>query len=353
MMITSDDLDSIKYLPCLRSRRAELRGYSELHPETKQGLIPLVSLGKLGTISGVEQVLANVKRTFSKAFIDLNCNNNQVCSDYLSYLDPANNYSAWRDLFSADESFVPTAALAPGGNVRSFIRQIIEIEHKHGVVAIRSKNGAQDLAAMQSAISAVDDVNNVLLILDFGYLRGAIGPRQVEARRLISALRNTDPFARIAIVGSSYPRSVSAYGDQSGALEIEELELHAQIGGDSVAIYGDHSSIYPEPFEPSISRFVPRIDYCLADSWIYRRYRDMNGVSGYVRCANSVLESPDWDPAFAQRSWGAAKIQEAAAGVPAGFAAPANWIAARVNMHIERQWMSTLIEDDNDIDIYG
>lgn len=350
MMITSDDLDSIKYLPCLRSRRAEMRGYSELNPETKQGLIPLVSIGKLGATSSVEQVLANVKRTFSKAFIDLNCNSNQVCADYESYLSSDNNYSEWRDLFSADENYVPTAVFAPGGNVRSFIRQVIEIERKHGVVAIRSKNGAQDLAAIQSAISAVDDVNNVLFIFDFGYVRGAISPREAEARRLISALRTIDSSARIALVGSSYPRSVAAYGEESGALEIEERELHAQVGGDAVAIYGDHSSIYPEPFEPSISRFVPRIDYCLADSWIYRRYRDRANVSGYVHCANSVLESADWDPAFAQRSWGAAKIQETAGGVPAGFAAPANWIAARVNMHIERQWMSTIVDEDNDVD---
>ncbi|HHK0243877.1 beta family protein [Pseudomonas aeruginosa] len=351
-MITSDDLDAIKYLPCLRSRRAEMRGYSELQADTKEGLIPLVSLGKLGTTSSAEQVLASVKRTFTKAFIDLNSNSNQICSDYLDYLDPENSYSAWRDLFHADESFVPTAILATNGNVRSFTRQIMEIERRHGVVAIRSKNGAQDLAAMQSAISAVDDVNNVLFILDFGYIRGAVAPRETEARRLISALRAIDPVARIAVVGSSYPRSVSAYGEEAGALEIEELELHAQIGGDAVAIYGDHSSIYPEPFEPSISRFVPRIDYCLADSWIYRRYRDLNGISGYIRCANSILESPDWDPAFAEHSWGAAKIQETAAGVPAGFAAPANWIAARVNMHIERQWLSMQIEDDDDLDAY-
>ncbi|MEE4618474.1 hypothetical protein V2K86_07520 [Pseudomonas alliivorans] len=349
-MITNDDLDSIKYLPCLRSRRAEMRGYSELSLEARQGLIPLVSIGKLGATSSVEQVFGSVKRTFDKAFIDLNCNSNQVCSDYESYLNSGKNYSQWRELFSANENYVPTAVFAPGGNVRSFIRQVIEIERTHGVVAIRSKNGAQDLAAIQSAISAVDDVNNVLFIFDFGYIRGAVSPREAEARRLISALRTIDSSARVALVGSSYPRSVAAYGEEFGALEIEERELHAQIGGDAVAIYGDHSSIYPEPFEPSISRFVPRIDYCLADSWIYSRYRDRDNISGYVQCANSILESADWDPAFAQRSWGAAKIQETVGGVPPGFAAPANWIAARVNMHIERQWMNTTVDEDNDLD---
>ena len=351
-MITTDDLDSIKYLPCFRSRRAEIRGYRELQQTTKDGLIPLISLGKLGQVNNVEQVLAAVKEAVPRAFIDLNSNTHQHCADFSNYLDPTSNYQAWRNLFSRDENFVPTAVLAAGANVRSFVRQVLDIESKHGVVAIRSKHGAHDLNTLQSAMAAVDDVNNILFILDYGYIRGAVTPRETEARRLISALRNVDSEARIAVIASSFPRAVSAYGEESGVLDIEERDLHAQIGGDAVAIYGDHSSIYPEPFEPSVSRFVPRIDYCLPDSWIYRRYREAEGVNGYIRCANSIIESPDWDPAFTAHSWGAQKILETTQTVPAGFAAPANWIAARVNMHIERQWIVARTEDDEDqIDI--
>lgn len=348
-MITSNDLDSIKYLPCFRSRRAELRGYKELRQATKDGVIPLISLGKLGTTSGVQQVLDAVKNIVPRAFIDINSYNHQHCADFSEYLNSAGNYAAWRGLFHGSENYVPTAVLEQGGNVRSFIRQVIEIERQHGVVAIRSRNGAHDLSALQAAISAVDDVNNILFVFDFGYVRGAIAPRESEARRLISALRTIDPIARVAVVGSSYPRSVAAYGEESGVLEIEERELHAQIGGDLVAIYGDHSSIFSEPFEPSISRYVPRIDYCLDDSWIYRRYRESAG--GYMQCARSIIQSPDWDPVFTQTSWGAAKIEETAVSVPAGFAAPANWIAARVNMHIERQYIVSQAGDEDDVDI--
>ena len=347
-MLTTDDLDGISYLPCIRSRRAELKGYKELRHETKNGLVPLVALGKLNQIDTVEGVLRSVKESIPKAFIDLNLHVHQHCSDATDYCNPGNNYSAWRSLFDRDENYVPVAVLPPDANVRSFVRQVVEIERSHGIVAIRSRNGAQDLATLQAAIAAVGDVNNVLFILDFGYIRGATAPRESEARRLISALRGVDPETRIALVASSFPRSVSAYGEESGVLDIEERDLHAQVGGQAVAIYGDHSSIYPEPFEPSRSRFVPRIDYCLTDSWIYRRFRDSD-QPGYVRCANAIVNSADWDPAFTAQSWGAQKIQEATAGVPAGFGAPANWIAARVNMHIERQFSASLEGDDEDV----
>jgi hypothetical protein len=94
---------------------------------------------------------------------------------------------------------------------------------------------------------------------------------------------------------------------------------------------------YPEPFEPSISRYVPRVDYCLDDAWLYERRRNDDG--GYVECARRLVGLPDWENAFADVAWGAQIIRDTARSdnVPAGFGSPANWIAARVNMHIERQ----------------
>jgi hypothetical protein len=190
---------------------------------------------------------------------------------------------------------------------------------------------------LQAALSAVDDVNNLLLVLDFGYVRPSLSAKEQEALRVISALRTIDETARVVVMSSSYPRAVSAFGDQRGTLEIIERDLHARIGGDDVAIYGDHAAIYPEPFEPSISRFVPRIDYCLEEAWLYERRRTDDG--GYVSCARSIVASPDWEEGFANAAWGANMIRQTArtGTVPAGFGSPSNWIAARVNMHIERQ----------------
>lgn len=336
-MITADDLERIKYLPVFRSRQAELKGFKEASEATRTALLPVVALGKLGQLDDVPRVLEKVREVVPRAFVDLHSNSYQTCSNHAEFGSPDKNYAAWRGLFPKNGNHIPVALMRPGGTARNFIRQVIAIENDYGVVVIRSRNGSHDLSSLQSALSAVDDVNNVLFVLDFGYIRGAVAPRETEARLLISALRNVDAEARIAVIASSFPRSVSAYGEESGTLDIEERDLHAQIGGDAVAIYGDHSSIYPEPFEPSKSRFVPRIDYCLDDSWIFRRYRDVVGTPGYQKCAQEIIASPDWDPAFAASSWGARMVAETSNGVPQGFAAPSNWIAARVNMHIERQ----------------
>ncbi|PVM74070.1 beta family protein [Caulobacter radicis] len=330
-------LDAITYLPCIRSRQAELKGYLELRQETKDLLHPIVGIGKLGRISQAGRVLEQVFAKVGRCFIDLHSAPGQTCDEWDQLCDHADNYRAWRELAGSIGGVTPVALLRDGATERPFIRQVLSIENDFGAVVVRSRQPAQDLSSLQAALAAIDEVNNLLIVLDFGYVRGALEPKAIEARRVISALRTTDPTARIAVVGSSYPRSVAVYGDRRGVLEIVERDLHAQLGGDDVSIYGDHGSIYPEHFEPTMSRWVPRVDYCLDNAWLYERRRDDEG--GYVECANAIVASADWDPAFVTQAWGAAKIFEAhnSGAVPAGFGAPANWIAARVNMHIERQ----------------
>lgn len=336
--MTPDDLDAIRYLPTIRSRQAELKGYSELRGGTKDQLRPLVSLGKLGKSDQPARILQSIREAIGdEGFVDLNTNPGQTCSGFDALRDPADNYGAWRALFAGDDVLTPVALLRDNATERPFVRQVLQIERDHGVVAIRSRRPAQELPMLQAALSAVDDVSNLLVVLDFGYVRPSLAAKEQEALRVISALRTIDDTTRIVVMASSFPKAVSAFGDQRGTLEILERDLHARIGGDDVAIYGDHAAIYPEPFEPSISRFVPRIDYCLEEAWLYERRRSDDG--GYVACARAIVASPDWEEEFAERAWGARMIRQTTqnGAVPAGFGSPSNWIAARVNMHVERQ----------------
>lgn len=349
-MLQPSDLDKIKYLPAIRTRHAELRGYRELKQPTKAELIPLLSLGKYGRINDPERILASAAEQIGgQFFLDLNTIQGQTCEGVEALCSPDDAYAAWRNFASSHPSAIPVAYLQDGSTERPFIQQVRRLERDHNVAVIRSRHPAHDLAALQAAMSAVDDVNNMLIILDFGYIRGAQDVRKAEALRLVTALRTIDPAVRIVLMSSSFPKAVSAYGDVNGTLEIIERDFHWQLGGDDVTIYGDHASIFPLPSEPTMSRWVPRIDYCLPLHWTYRRYRDDNG--GFARCAREITSSPDWDEEFCALSWGADIIRQTALAGEAleGFGAPANWIAARVNMHIERQLaLATAPADEDD-----
>lgn len=343
-------LDDITYLPAIRSRAAELRGYRELRAETRAALAPIVALGQMGNVKDPAKVRDNLNATLGPFFLDLNTYQNQRCEGWETLCDPTNAFENWREFAKGADSAVPVALLSANAKMRDFAQQVRAIEKTYSKVIVRSRQPATDLPLLQAAISSIDSVANLFVVLDFGYIRGSMDAREIEARRTITALRLVDDTVRIAVLSSSFPRSVVAFGETKGALDILERRFHQNLGGEDVAVYGDHCSIYPEPFEPTMSRFVPRIDYVTSSQWHYRRFRQEDG--GYTRCAQElVTKLPEWEPPFTSVSWGAAQIAETVrrGSPPEGFNAPANWIAARVNMHIERQQsLSTAIKEDDE-----
>ena len=331
------DLDQFRYVPALRTRMWEMRGYAEL-PEADKGLfLPVFSLCRYNQTRDVTGVAVKLQEAVAgRPFIlDLEQSAELGCGDAARLLDPANAFGAWR-AFAAAQPYALPAVLTPrGAPLREVVRQALAMERSFGRVVIRSRDFAADSRAMLAILGAVEDIANVMIILDFMYVRGRWQACALDAAEAINQLRTVDPSVRIVVMGSSYPRSAATYDDAGTVLQIEERLLHRQIGGDEAAIYGDHAAIFPEPFEPMPSRFVPRIDFPLPDAWVFRRVREDRG--GFIECARRITDLDDWDPELEDQVWGARKIAAAARGDVDRMQAPAPWIAVRVNLHLWRQ----------------
>lgn len=348
------DFDSYRYFPSLRSRQWEMRGYSELSPVDKDRIAPMVVLANHGRLKTIAEVSSRVESyTGGRShIIDLELSPIYACDECSQLSDPTGGFAAWRTFVDGRPNLVPTALFPPNAPSRDIVRQVILFEQSKGQVVLRSRSPSADLNTLLAILSAVESVNNLLVVLDFGYLRSRLKACVAEAASVINSLRAVDDTVRIVALGSSYPKSVAAYSDEGVALEIEERTLHSALGGDAVSIYGDYGSIHPEPFEPMQSRFVPRIDLALPDTWIFRRVRSDQG--GYAQCAKLITKLTDWDPKFADSNWGASKIAAAANDDLTQMNAPAPWIAARVNMHLWQQINYAVAPaSDEDDDIFG
>ncbi len=348
------DFDAYRYYPSLRTRMWEMRGYKELPNAEKDRLLPLIVLANHGRTKAVSDVFLKVDEALEgrPCIIDIEQSPIYACDECIALVNPSGGFSAWREFVGARQHVVPTALLPSDGPLREIVRQVMLLEQERGQVVVRSRSPAADLAALSAIMSAVDAVNNLLIILDFGYVRSRTKARTIEAANVINALREIDDAVRIVVLGSSYPKSAAAYDDSAAALEIEERAMHAALGGDAVAIYGDYASIHPEPMEPMQSRFVPRIDYPLPDAWVFRRVRADQG--GYEECARRIVSLVDWDPELINAGiWGAQKILSASQGDLTAMNTPGPWIAARVNMHIWQQlhYRDGLVATD-DVDIF-
>lgn len=349
------NFDQYRYYPSLRTRLWEMRGYRELRDEDKDALLPIFVLSSHGQTKGISEVQSKVDEALNgrTCIIDLEQSPFYSCDDCEALSDPAKGFEAWRNFFKNRQNLVPTALLPSGGPLREIVRQVMMFEQSAGQVVVRSRSPEADLPALSAIISAVDSVNNLLIVLDFGYVKTRSKAKAFEAANVINALRSVDDAARIVVMASSFPKSVAAYDDGAGRLEIEERGMHAALGGDAVAIYGDFGSIHPEPMQPMLARFVPRVDYPIADAWLFRRLRNDQG--GYQRCAELITQLVDWDPALVSRVWGAEQIDLAARGDLTKRSAPGPWIAARVNLHLWQQlhYRDGGIVEDDDFDIFG
>lgn len=348
------DFDSFRYFPSLRSRQWEMRGYSELTAADKDRVAPMIVMANHGRLKTTVEIGAKIDEYMEGRphILDLELSPIYSCDECAALADPQDGFAAWRTFLAGRDNVVPTALLPSNAPTRDVVRQVMLLERSKEKVVLRSRSPSSDLPTLLSILSAVESINNLLIVLDFGYVRSRLKACLVEAATVINSLREVDDTVRIVVLGSSYPKSVAAYSDDGMALEIEERRLHASLGGDAVAIYGDYASIHPEPFEPMQSRFVPRIDLALPDTWIFRRVRTDQG--GFGRCAKLITELTDWDPRFVDQNWGARKIAAAADGDLTAMNAPAPWIAVRVNMHLWQQInYATSVTSADDYDIFG
>jgi hypothetical protein len=154
-------------------------------------------------------------------------------------------------------------------------------------------------------------------------------------------------------MASSFPSSVTSYLDKDsagtrGSIPVLERELFEEVGSDA-CIYGDHSSIHPKVSTATGGKYTPRIDYPMAESWEFERRPDSD-AQGYVSAARALIKS--YPEIKTNPCWGAQKIVAAASGLIDRMKTPSSWIAARVNMHITRQFglgQSLYAQPDDDL----
>lgn len=352
-------LDKQSYFPALRTRPAEMEGYSQLRDSVREKLIPIITLGAWPRVEGVDQSLQQAKSAVSERpfILDLTQESAYQRPAILELLKPDGDFLAWRNLISATANVIPVVQTPPNVKLSQIIKQARALEeigtHR---VAFRITDFGSDTPRVIAALSALDKPNEALVIIDAGYIRDSMSASLSACVSSINDVREEIPESIITVISTSFPATVTSHITQEssgtrGTLAILERELHYAIGADA-AIYGDHSSIHSKVYLTTGGRFMPRIDYPLSDAWEFER-RPGKDSSGYIDAAKSLLDR--FPSILEEDTWGAEKIRNAAAGDIDKMRTPARWIAARVNMHISRQQdlsneLSTLDEADLDDD---
>ncbi|NMM75546.1 hypothetical protein B2J88_11910 [Rhodococcus sp. SRB_17] len=333
------NLSTYTYFPALRTRLAELRGLKELDGARKARIVPMLTLGQWRGSSELNKAAEKAAEAAGDRpfFMDLSSDNRKVEVHWDQLRNSTDAFRAWRQFAAEYKNAIPVVQIPVGGRTRDIVQQAQEIESAFGTVAFRIQDFAAQTPFVISAISALDDPRNAIVFIDCQYIREAMAAFVTATISTVNALRSEFPALLIVVLSTSFPSSTLPFADSTkrrGVIPILERELHARVGGNPVAIYGDHGSVHAVVYDDvPMMRWSPRIDYPTYTDWHFER-RPGPIEPGYIESARAIQE--EFDCSTTSTIWGERMIAEAAAGSPYGKA-PASWIAVRVNIHLSRQ----------------
>jgi len=343
--------DENPYYPIIRSRPAELLGYSNLKSEEKDALLPLITLGAWPRAEGLTESMSHIQSAVDKRpfILDLTRETAYQASEVRTLLNDDGDFSAWRAYALAIENSIPVVQIKDT-KIPRVVKQAKAFTDAGRQVAFRITDFANDVSKVTAALAALPSAESAIIFVDAGYIRDAYQATAIACIDVINEIREDFEDSIICLASSSFPASVVAFaepesGGKRGLLQILERPFHQALGGNDVCIYGDHSSIHAKVYPTTGGRFSCRIDYPLFDSWAFERQTDKKS-DGYVDCAQALIAT--YPEIQEQDTWGARAIQNASIGQIDGMKTPAMWIAARVNMHISRQLSLSLSSDEGD-----
>lgn len=343
--VTMTNFSDFNYCPLVRTRNAEMNGFSHLEQADKEKTLPVFVASKLprtpeDTINPSFEKCIEVTNE-GQPFIFALTRLHQHGNDEIGRLrDESNGYKGWLDFLKEKrkehESFIPSVILDTDANIRNIVKQSRKIEDQHGKFAVHvSCKFSSDMEMASLIAASVDETDNALFILDLGYINeNTFSAAKALAINNINRIRTIDSNFDIVLAASSYPKSAAEYNDRTGMIPIKERDLFCDIGGEKVAIFGDYASIHPNLYDGTPRGWVPRIDYSLEEYWYFYRLRNQNSAQAYTDCAKNIVESENWTGDIT--TWAENEIQNAANGTPSGKS-PAHWISVRVNQHLHVQ----------------
>lgn len=338
------DFSTFVYSPVIRTRRAELVGLSEIQDPYSLGLLPLFELTRSrrtksnpeGAVEASVEAMINV---VDDAFfvVDVTTQKSLTNSEVERLLDADDRFKGWTDFVvnSLPETAIPVVHLTDPFEADSVSSQVEAFLRVKPGIALRIPSEFEEIDGLVQTINrSLGSFADVAVYADVGMVGQKGYPGALARAREIAAIFSELEPGLFAPIASSFPSTVTPFGDVTGVIRLFEVGLSDTILSefdDMHVIHGDYACIHPLDMEGVAMNWVPRVDVPLDDSLYYYRFRRHEG--GYVRAASAVLS----DRRYVEiKCWANENIKLASDGKPVGKS-PAFWISARLNMHVERQ----------------
>ncbi|AHF02392.1 hypothetical protein THIAE_09640 [Thiomicrospira aerophila AL3] len=362
-------IEKYQYIPIIKTTDAELRGYEELDGSVKDGVLPLFELTKSrkskynveATVHKRIDSLKDIVGDHRPFILDITSHEDLANDEIYEFGDEINGFDNWCSFvesFRADLKLIPVIhMLPPEEHLDHEIKSQIErLAANFEYLAFRytpfdfvddgymtTKDLVNEFTHYIELIKGSFDIEKLILVIDGQYIEKSLFNSKVSViKELLSIFESNRQPCRTSITTSSFPSYVKGHEDDCyddyGTLTILEKRFFRTICNEAKMnsiIYGDYASIHPVRKIQGGGNWVPRIDFPLSESIIYKRFRRDDG--GYVRCGEKMavetkfLSNPN-------PCWGEEQIKLASKGKPQGKS-PSFWISVRLNLFISRLFL--------------
>lgn len=340
------DLARFHYIPIIRTRDAEMRGFEHLHKSIFDKILPVVEFTKSRrSKNNPDATISRCIERFQEAFperpyiADLTSLSSLQNAEIERLLDPEDGFNNWCQFVasSLSKQTIPVVHLTSPLDEDELRLQAGRLAATFEHLALRVTPDYEGAVQAIDIVTDYVDPDKFILIVDSGFIRS----REVsQVKDKTIALVDSVPYevGLCASTSSGFPLSVTlpGYGrDDTGEFALPEIELFAALtksGNAQKFTHSDYALIHPNDYEGVVTNWVPRVDVPLDRSLYYYRYRQPAG--GYHHAARDALSDSRYAPLSC---WADEAIKAAAGGDLSGRKAPAFWISVRLNYHITRQ----------------
>ena len=347
------------YFPIIKTTDAELKAYSFLNDDVKNGILPVFELtrsrrSKNNPNADINKRIDKLKEdVVNRPFIlDLTVEkslSNAQIDDMLN--TPTGGFAMWvsfiEKLREQDLKVIPMINYHPA--VRNDVEKEIKALNKLSkYLAFRVSINEPDVITYINQISAMFDMKKLILILDGEFIeldnKRDRGDKSDYFSELLDEFNdNFDAAMPKALICafSSFPAAVNdnknIYGEyNSGSFPISEVITNNKLLEDyKYVLHGDYGSVHPIRYEGG-GGWVPRVDFMDNYNFYYHRYQRED--DGYITAANEVILDSNYKKIKKIDTWGDQEIEAADIGMPNGRS-PSHWIAVRINLYITKQYL--------------
>lgn len=335
-----------------KTRPAELKAVENLNPEAFTSIWPIIEVTKGRSPKSLKKSLASLGNLFGNFPTTLDVTSEPMLSnpEIDSLFNPYQGYANWITFLSSlnKEGFkniYPTVLF--NFEDPSFEENISEqIQSLAGLfkgVTYRLRLKDDGFKEDLNFFKVLPTDSELLILLDAENIIHSSGPLIIEkaSQVLDYLIPNIPNDSTIAFIGSSFPKSISDFGDdEHDTFVLEEVEVFNELKKKYKINYGDYGSICPL-YRPQAggNGWVPRIDVPLQEAVFYERTRralpSISYANAYEINAMKLIQDSRF-PNISERNWGLDQIRLAAEKYAPG-ASPSFWISVRMNIHIHTQ----------------